>query len=547
MNLEGYFEKISEQVMLEVNPYNLAAIYFNTGRRQESRKLADSILLELPDEREWVENLIASDEFIKGNIEESKIWLKRAIETNPKFAAPYWQLGYILLTDDTQRDVLSILRKNRGRTKFDILAYLEFGASKLIARNQEEGQSEFLKAVKLDESGEFALSSWANALTYLGRSREALTKLDDAAKLAPNSYMVHSRWGNALHWLALEVLFKENSQVFAFDYFNKGIDHYRKAIAIDPNQAFAYVGLGLLTFFGGDQEKAMGYYKRAIEIHPSFVDSYKAWSTSLVWRGNFIEAIEKLRLADKYSPNRFLKVEEQLASIYSAWGESLVGDGDDVLALSKFIEATKIYPAFSDAYSGWAGILRRQGKLEEAIIQYEKMSKVGAPSSEAYRNLAEIFIEENNYADAVRRLRTAQVDEYMLRSELPSILAEVHVGWGEYLSKSGNLEAAIKQYEAALVTDAGYHLSYVRWGEALGRAGNQAGKIERCGVALKEDTGLDDAYLCLAQAYEVTNNMDEAISAYERYLSLAPFVSSKSGQARLALMHLRAGKMKRPL
>jgi tetratricopeptide (TPR) repeat protein len=547
INLEEYFEKISEQVMLEANPYNLAAIYFNTGRRQESRTLADSILLELPKEKEWIENLIGSDEFIKGNVEESVIWFKKSIETNPNFAPPHWQLGYILLTHDTQKDVMSEVRRNRGKTKFEILAYLEFGASRVISRNQEDGDSHFLKAISIDKSGEFALSAWANALTFLGRNKEALIKLELAAKEHPNSYLIYSRWGNSFHWLVLANMFGDGDEKLVLNYYEQGIEKYKVAISIDPTQPFAYVGLGLLTFIGESQEKAMALYEKAISIDPSFVDAYKALSSALGWRGNFKEAVEKLTIANKYSPSRLMKVDEQFASIYTAWGESLVLDGDDVLALSKFVEAAKIYPSSREAYGGWAGVLRRQGRFDEAIVQYEKMSKVGAPSSEAYRNLAEVYMEQNKYADAVRRLRTAQGEEYMLRSDLPNILATVHVGWGDNLSKSGDSEAAIVQFKTALEADPRFFLSYVRWGEALGRAGDQEGKIERCQAAIKTESSFDEAHMCLAQAFEATNKFGEAISAFQRYLELAPFETSQAGHARHSLMRLRAGELKRPL
>ena len=90
--------------------------------------------------------------------------------------------------------------------------------------------------------------------------------------------------------------------------YNKGrikeaLEHYQKAIQLDPNYAEAQNNLGAALAAEGRLDEAIENYHKAIQIRPNFAYALNNLGMALAARGQFDEAIVNYRKAIQISPN----------------------------------------------------------------------------------------------------------------------------------------------------------------------------------------------------------------------------------------------------
>jgi serine/threonine protein kinase/Flp pilus assembly protein TadD len=74
------------------------------------------------------------------------------------------------------------------------------------------------------------------------------------------------------------------------------IDEFRRALAIDPNNAEALNELGKVLFHIGRLDEASSSLERALELEPSFINARFRFALSEMLRGNYEKCLELLRL-----------------------------------------------------------------------------------------------------------------------------------------------------------------------------------------------------------------------------------------------------------
>jgi tetratricopeptide (TPR) repeat protein/S1-C subfamily serine protease len=120
------------------------------------------------------------------------------------------------------------------------------------------------------------------------------------------------------------------------------ISDYNRAIKLNPNFAGAYYNRGLVKSELGDKQSAISDYNRAIKLHSNFTDAY-------IGRG-----ITRSELGDKHGAtsdfNRAIKINSNYANAYYNRGVTKSEIGDRQGALSDYNLAIKINPNDARAY-----------------------------------------------------------------------------------------------------------------------------------------------------------------------------------------------------
>ena len=158
------------------------------------------------------------------------------------------------------------------------------GALAHMAGRNDEAVDLFGRALAINEQPDFhyniGLAKWA-----LGRRAEATAHWERALALNPDFAQAHMNLGNAL---------REDGRTA------DAVTHLRRALALQPSP-FAHNNLGLALAVLGDAEAA-GHFRRAIEMHPGFVEPYMNLALELANRGDLAQALgfvrQSLRIAE---------------------------------------------------------------------------------------------------------------------------------------------------------------------------------------------------------------------------------------------------------
>ena len=163
---------------------------------------------------------------------------------------------------------------------------------------------------------------------------------------------------------------------------------WRRAIAIDPRNARAYNNLGIVLVEQGKIEEALSAYGNALERDGRNAYIYNNIGWALALQGKTKEAIDAYNLAGQYN--------SQLAAIYNNAADLLrkVGQVDDaIVAYQEALNLPNVEGVPADAHTlahnGLGLALQQQGKLKDAIDEFEQALRLTPNYEPAKRNLAE--------------------------------------------------------------------------------------------------------------------------------------------------------------
>jgi serine/threonine protein kinase/Tfp pilus assembly protein PilF len=183
---------------------------------------------------------------------------------------------------------------------------------------------------------------------------------------------------------SLEALPTTNSE--AYDYYLRGKEYYFRS---SSEQDFRIAGQ---------------MFDRAIELDPQFALAYAMLSmthSNMYWF--FYERTEERVLKSKEAAEKALSIDPELAEAHDAMGWYYYHgrlDYDD--ALKEFHEALKRQPNNSDILLGIAAVERRQGKIEDALVNFEKAMEVDPRSSVQNYEVANTLSLLRRYDEALK-------------------------------------------------------------------------------------------------------------------------------------------------
>jgi tetratricopeptide (TPR) repeat protein len=85
--------------------------------------------------------------------------------------------------------------------------------------------------------------------------------------------------------------------------YDKAIEAYTKAIALDPNYAYAYNNRGVTYGKKGQYDRAIEDYNRAIAINPNYAEAYRNRGVAYYEKGQYDRIIEDYNKVIALNPN----------------------------------------------------------------------------------------------------------------------------------------------------------------------------------------------------------------------------------------------------
>jgi tetratricopeptide (TPR) repeat protein len=241
-------------------------------------------------------------------------------------------------------------------------------------------------------------------------------------------------------------------------------------------------------------------------------------------------------------------------------GVILVEQGRLPEAIGQYEQALRIKPGYAEVHYNLGVALVQLGRLPEAIGHYEQALRIKADFADAHNNLGIALVQLGRLPEAIGHYEQAlrikpdfAVAHYNLgialvgEGRLPEAIghyeqalrikpddAETHNNLGNALLRAGNVPEAIGHYEQALRIKADFAEAHNNLGLALVQLGRLREAIEHWEQALRIKPEYADAHYNLGVAFEQAGRVQEAIGHYEQALRIKPdYVGAQNALARL--------------
>ena len=313
------------------------------------------------------------------------------------------------------------------------------------------------------------------------------------------------------------------------------VEHFERAIAIDPRYAQAHVGLANAKFFQYELSRArthpdgsllatsIAHARRAIEIDRDLAESHATLAFLLMSASRPDEAREEARRAVRLEPEYW---GHHFRLAHATWGDERLG------ALARALE---LYPEFSFAHFEIAMVHIARGALEQAesvllegaVVQDQQADRRQRyPAKGLHWLLGLVRLAANDVDDAAR-----EFDREIHSGEAQLYAAEFNMnacdGAGFARLRSGHPEEAAAMFRSALQHYPDHARSFVGLSCALDREGDEQGAraaLEHAftaSEALRRGGRSSEATLAEAFALAASRQDEECVAALHRLLDEA--------------------------
>ncbi|WP_415022147.1 caspase family protein [Bradyrhizobium sp.] len=250
-------------------------------------------------------------------------------------------------------------------------------------------------------------------------------------------------------------------------------------------------------------------------------------------QGDFSGAVEDFNLALAAGSNDRTAPLRNRADAYQRSGQFELArkDHDEIIRI-RLAEGDKI--RIADAYNSRAVALLAMDEMELARADLAKVIELNPKSANAYINLALIYRQQGQYAEAIQSYTTA--------IQFDSKNATAYAGRGETNRLKGDLDSAIVDFNRAIEINPGASLALVYRADARRYIGEIDRAIADYNAALAARPDFPLAFVGRGLAYEKQGNVAQARQDFEKVTGLNPYQydtgpgALRTARARLAAL-----------
>jgi tetratricopeptide (TPR) repeat protein len=240
----------------------------------------------------------------------------------------------------------------------------------------------FEHTIAVTENNNVILNNYANLLSSLGRSAQAVEYLERVAKASPDSHQIRNNLGGALKKLGRP---------------DEAIEQYKIALKLNPAFDMARYNLGVALFDKGDYDAAIEQFKIYLGPDASLIDT------------NLIQDTEISSTKDKLK--KILRSKPDAGNAFSHIGFALVQKGNPAEAVRYYNIALQFDPDDVISHGRLALALATLGRIDEAIDQCRIVLSARPDDAEMHTNLGILFETKGQINQSVESYKKAlQID-----------------------------------------------------------------------------------------------------------------------------------------
>jgi tetratricopeptide (TPR) repeat protein len=361
-------------------------------------------------------------------------------------------------------------------------------------------------------------------------------ELYDAAKLFFSNQTNLSQEEQAENYFYLGQTYAAMEQLDSAAYF------YNKAVTVDPEYPYGYIGQGMLELRNNHKEKANDLFKKATGLVKKNPAVHTAIAEAYINAKQYDKAEEAL--------DRARKMQKNFSGIYVAEGDMLMDQGDTGGACGKYdnailfdkndkvayLKEARVYksintdlalemlnrlveidPEYIPAYAELGEIYYRDGYYTKAIDAYEKIMAIpGVPISQESK-YAQLLFFVDRYSESLDMIAR------VLEKDPENFVMKRLQAYNNF--KLENYALGLEQMEK-LINDTPpdnlIALDYTYYGRLLIKEKQPQKALENLLKAYEMDTTKTELLKEIATAYENTGNYAEAVNYTQKSLDANP-------------------------
>jgi len=285
---------------------------------------------------------------------------------------------------------------------------------------------------------------------------------------------------------------------------DEAIKHYNKAIELKADYARAYYNAGAIYVSKKELDKAMDYFKKFLELKPSYPNNVEASITIAFlyfFKYDYKNADEYLKKVIEYSPSK-AEASYDIGDIYY----------DKIKDLDKadeyFKRAIELKADFAEAYSYLGAISREKEDYDKAIEYYEKAIQL-KPNSQAFNGIGTTYFYKQDFDKAIEYYKKIEDGEAKY----------FNIGIA-YLRKR-DYDKSMEYLKKVIELNPKHIKAYRTMGSIYSIKRNYTKAIEFYETAIKLDPDVD-AYVSIGSAYYKKQDYDKALEYWEKAIKHQP-------------------------
>ncbi len=288
--------------------------------------------------------------------------------------------------------------------------------------------------------------------------------------------------------------------------YDAAIVEWKKALAMQSNDARAHYGLGQTFLRAGRIDDAMVQFRESLRLDPHYAEAHNGLGAALGQTGHAAESKQQFYLALDERPG--------YAEAHNNLGSALLAEHNLSEAVLEFDSALEADPDFAEAHNNLGYALVAQGRVDEALGEYRKAIKIDPGYAPAYNNLGLALTMQGNLDEAIA--------DFTRTVELDPASAGAEDNLGHALMAKGNVDGAIPHFKKALDLSpetAEYHTNL---GIALAKKDQLADAIPHFEKALALSPDAVDVHYYLGKALVMNGQGKEGLAYWRQALTKDP-------------------------
>jgi len=286
---------------------------------------------------------------------------------------------------------------------------------------------------------------------------------------------------------------------------------YEEINAAAPNNFQIVNMLALVSLHGGNYQKAVAMYDKAVALNPKSAEAYFN-------RGYALQALKQYEAAIA-SYGQAIKLKPDYPEAYAQCGAVYRSCGDNQTAITYFDKAIAYKPDFVTIHFNRGNALRDLKRYEDAVTSYDLAVTLKPDYVEAWLNRGNALMELKRPADAVDSFDEA------IRHK-PNYV-EAIVNRGNALKDSDRPEAAVASYDQAIALAPNRADAWSNRGNVLNSLNRQAEAIASFDRAIAIDPQHADSYWNKSLSLLVNGDFEHGLPLYEWRWQIAAFARGK--------------------
>ena len=290
------------------------------------------------------------------------------------------------------------------------------------------------------------------------------------------------------------------------DEYRSAIDHYTKAVELNPEYAEAYNQRGNAYTGAGDFDQAIADYTQAIDLNRDYTNAYTNRGNAYTKKGLFSPAVRDHNIAIGLDPN--------FAEAYNNRGNAYAGAGDFDQAIADYTQAIDLKSDYAEAYGNRARVYARTFVLDKAVADYTQAVALETGAAEAYYSRGRAYLNTDEIPEAIQDFNKA--------IELNSEYAEAYYSRGTTYLNTDEIPEAIQDFSKAIELNSEYAEAYYSRGTTYLNTDEIPEAIQDFSKAIELNPGYAEAYYSRGRAYLNINEIPEAIQDFNKAIELNP-------------------------